>query len=272
MAHQHHDFKLRLRDAERLWLFVQSRISDQEALDGSLKENQLSSRREAKKAVERVVWAEAKRDTARHEAAMARLEIEAMSGAWTQVEAELARVRGVSATAKDARLKADSERDAARQALVVAEEARRKAEEENGCLTDERLSLLMELGATKDDFAAFRERTSTEKTTMEGEFDASSDMIFNYGYGCCTFAHNICRSEPLIPARMLDTSTPLTPEFFMNPRCPPNSSFVFPDAEPVKTIGEDLLAKCLPVAGDEVDIPQGHPARSDKELDVAVKG
>ena len=58
MAHQHHDFELRLRDAERLWLFVQLRFSDQEALDASLKEAQHSSRRwelEAKEAVERAV-------------------------------------------------------------------------------------------------------------------------------------------------------------------------------------------------------------------------
>ena len=43
-------------------------------------------------------------------------------------------------------------------------EARRKAEEDNGRLTNERMSLLMELGATKDDFTAFWERTSAEKT------------------------------------------------------------------------------------------------------------
>ena len=58
----------------------------------------------------------------------------------------------------------------------------------------------------------------------------------------------------------------------MNPRCSPNSSSVFPDAEPVKTIGEDLLAKSLPAIGDGVDIPLGPPARSDKELDVTVEG
>ena len=51
---------------------------------------------------------------------------------------------------------ADFERDAAQQALVAADEARRKAEEENSRLTDERLSLLVELGATKDDFTVFR--------------------------------------------------------------------------------------------------------------------
>ena len=123
----------------------------------------------------------------------------------------MACVRGVSTAVEDAWIKVDSERDATQQALVALEEARRKAEEENGRLTDERLSLLMELEATKDDFVAFRERTSVEKTTMEVEFDASSDVIFNYDYGCCAFAHNICGSEPLIPTRMPDTSTPLTP-------------------------------------------------------------
>ena len=95
----------------------------------------------------------------------------------------------------------------------------------------------MELVAIKGDFVAFREKTYTEKAVMEAEFDASSDVIFNYGYSCCAFAHNICGSEPLIPAGMPDTSTPLTLEFFVNPRCPSSSSSVFPDAEPVKTIG-----------------------------------
>ena len=83
MAFQHHDFELQLRDAERLRLFVQSRLSDQEALDASLKEAQLSSRcweLEAKDAMERAVRAETERDAARHEVAMARLEIDAMSG------------------------------------------------------------------------------------------------------------------------------------------------------------------------------------------------
>ena len=84
MALQHHDFELRLRDAERLWLFVKSRLYDQEALDASLKEAQLSSRLwelEAKEAMERVVGAETKGDAAQHEAAMARLEIDAVSRA-----------------------------------------------------------------------------------------------------------------------------------------------------------------------------------------------
>ena len=35
-------------------------------------------------------------------------------------------------------------------------------------------------------------------------------MIFNYGYGCCAFAHNICGSQPMVPDRMPDTYKPLS--------------------------------------------------------------
>ena len=222
--------------------------------------------------MERAVRAKTERDAARHEAAMARLEIDAMNGARAQVEVELARVRDVLVAAENARLKADSERDAAQQALVIAEEARRKANEEDSRLIDERLSLLMELEVTRDDFATFREKTSAEKMAMEAEFDVSSDVIFNYRYGYCAFAYNICGSEPLIPIGMPDTSTPLTPEFFMNPRCPPSSSSVFPAVEHVETFEEDLSAKDLPTAKGGVDIPSGSLARSDKEPNVVAEG
>ena len=55
---------------------------------------------------------------------------------------------------------------------------------------------------------------------MEAEFDASSDVIFNYGCGCCAFAHDIYGSKPMIQAGMPDTSKLLSPELFVNPRCP----------------------------------------------------
>ena len=41
------------------------------------------------------------------------------------------------------------------EALVVAGEACKKSEEENGHLAYEKLALVIELGALKDDFAAF---------------------------------------------------------------------------------------------------------------------
>ena len=61
--------------------------------------------------------------------------------------------------------------------MAAAKEACRKAEEENGGLTDEQLSMLMELGAIKEDFAAFREKSFAEKLALEAEFDASSNVI-----------------------------------------------------------------------------------------------
>ena len=61
MALQHREFQTRLRDAERLGLYVQSVFLDQEALNASLKEEKLNSQRwesEAKEAVERAARAE----------------------------------------------------------------------------------------------------------------------------------------------------------------------------------------------------------------------
>ena len=124
---------------------------------------------------------------------------------------------------------------------MATKESCRRVEEENGCLTDGRLSLLVELGTTKDDFTAIRERSFAERLALEAKFDASNDVIFNYGYGCCAFAHDIRGSKPKILDGMLDTSTPLTLKFFVNPRCPPGSSFVLSTVEPVK-IAEEALA------------------------------
>ena len=58
---------------------------------------------------------------------------------------------------------------------------------------------------------------------MEAKFDIGFKVIFNYGYGCCAFAHNICRSKPEFPNGMSDTSNPLPLEFFVNPRCHPGA-------------------------------------------------
>ena len=154
-------------------------------------------------------------------------------------------------------MKAESKLDSVRQALAAAKETCRKAEEENGRLTDERLSLVMELGATKEDFAAFQEKSSVKKSALEAEFDASGDAIFNYGYDCCAFVHNICGSKPMIPTGMPEASTALTLDFFVNPRCPLGSSSVLPAVDPVEISGEDFLAKDIPAVEGGVDIPSG---------------
>ena len=92
---------------------------------------------ETREAVERAVRAEVERDAARHEVAIARLEIEAAGGARAQMESELARVQRTLAASEDVRQKVESELDEAQQALVTFGKAWRKAEEEASRLTDE---------------------------------------------------------------------------------------------------------------------------------------
>ena len=153
MALQHHEFQLRLRDAKKLLLYVQSGLSDQEILNASLKEAQLNARRwelKVKQTVDRAAQAETERDAARHEAAMARLKTDVAGSARVQMESELAQVQHALTTSKGVRLKAESELDSIQQALAATREACRKAEEEIFCLTYEQLSLIMELGAGKE--------------------------------------------------------------------------------------------------------------------------
>ena len=104
--------------------------------------------------------------------------------------------------------------------MAASGEAYRTAEEEVGRLTDERVSLLVELGANKDELFDFCAEVANEKKALEAEYDAGFEVIFNYRYDCCAFAHNICGSKPKIPDGISSTSEPLTPEFFVNPRCP----------------------------------------------------
>ena len=95
MAFQHKEFRTRLKEAERLRLYAQSVFSDKKAMSASLMEAESESRRlevEAREAVERATRAEAERDVARHEVAMARVEIDAVGSARAQMESELAQV------------------------------------------------------------------------------------------------------------------------------------------------------------------------------------
>ena len=79
MALQYHEFKLRLRDAKRLRLYVQARMSEREMQSTSLKKAELACHRlelEARESSKRAIRAEAERDAACHEAAMAKLATE----------------------------------------------------------------------------------------------------------------------------------------------------------------------------------------------------
>ena len=136
MTYQHREFHTRLRDAKRLCLYAQSVISDHRVLSTSLAEAESNSRckeNEARGSVERMTRAETERDAARQDALLAGMDADAVRNARARVESELARVKS---------------------ALAAAEEARRKLDDEISHLTDERVSLLLELGTYKDEISA----------------------------------------------------------------------------------------------------------------------
>ena len=83
------------------------------------------------------------------------------------MESELTRVQRALAVAERAHLKAESEREVAHKALSLAGEACTKAEEEISRLTDEQLSLILELRTIKDDFSALREKVVADREAME---------------------------------------------------------------------------------------------------------
>ena len=139
--------------------------------------------------------------------------------------------------------------------MALAGEACKKAEEESGRLTDERLALIMELGTIKDEFATFREKAAADRETMEAEFNSNDDALFNYGYGCCLFKHNIFGSKPQIPDGMPDPFVPLTPEFFANPRCHPGTSVAAPALDPVAVSKEDHSENSPAAVGEETTLP-----------------
>ena len=190
-----------MRDAERLRLYAQSVVSDHRALSASLVEAESSSRHwenEAKESIEKMAQVEAERDVARHDALMTRMDADAAGNVGTQVESELARVQN---------------------ALAISEEARRKAGSEATQLEVDQTSILLELGMAKDEVFSIRTKAFKEKKALEEVYKEGFDVIFNYGYGCCAFAHNIYGSQPEVP----DGMEPLSLEFFINPRCPPSA-------------------------------------------------
>ena len=150
MTYQHREFQSRLRDAERLRHYAQSVVSDHKALSASLAEVESSSRcleKEVKEDVEKVAQVEAERDATCHEALMAHMDAAMAGNSRTQVESELARVQN---------------------ALVVSEEARRKAEDESSHLATERVSLLLELGTCNDEVVAIQAEALKEKKGPRG--------------------------------------------------------------------------------------------------------
>ena len=248
-------------------------MAEREIQSASLRKAELACRRlelEVKESAKRATRAEVERDEACHEAVMAKLVTEGAVNTRAQIESELSRVQRALALAENARQRAEFEHGAAREVLALAREACRKAEEENNRLADERLVLVMELETIKYDFASFREKVVADRETMEVEFDSSGDTLFNYGYGCCIFTHNICESKPQIPDGMPDPSIPLTLEFFANPRCPPSVSSAAPTLDPVAVSRKDRSESSPIVVGEEAILPIGPLALSDGGVDDVI--
>ena len=111
MARQHREFHVRLDDAEKLLLYSQSIISKHQALDASLAKAKSSKHweREAKAGAEKIVRAEKERDEAKKEAQIAQLAVVAAGDTKEMAEDALARVREALAVAEDAKRKVKAE-------------------------------------------------------------------------------------------------------------------------------------------------------------------
>ena len=102
---------------------------------------------------------EKERDEAKQEAKVVRLEASAVGDARARAEEDLARVH---------------------EALAAAEEGRRKAEDETARLEVERTSLLLDLGATKDEVSFLHSQAGRDKKAMEEGYR----KVFGVNYIC----------------------------------------------------------------------------------------
>ena len=104
-------------------------------------------------------------------------------------------------------------------ALAVARETRRKTEAEDGRLDVELTSLLLEIRAARDELSSLHSQAGKDKEAMKEDYQKALELIFAYGYKCCVFKHNICGNHPEVLDGMPDSSNPLPPQFFVNPKC-----------------------------------------------------
>ena len=63
-------------------------------------------------------------------------------------------------------------------ALGIAEEARRKVEAEVASLEVERTSLLLEVGATKDEVSSLQSQAGKDKGAIEKDYQKALELIF----------------------------------------------------------------------------------------------
>ena len=93
----------------------------------------------------------------------------------------------------------------AQRALAATEEAKPKAEDETALLEVKRTSLLLEIGAAKDEVCSRQCQADKDKEAMEEDYQKALEVLFAYDYGCCVFKHNICEDHPEVLDGMPDS-------------------------------------------------------------------
>ena len=126
----------------------------------------------------------------------------------------------------DTRAKAKEDLVKVQQALAVVEEGKCKVKVEISHLEVQRTSLLLELGATKDEVSSLNSQAGRDKEAMEEDYQKALEVIFAYGYECYVFIHNIYGGHKEVPEGMPDSADPLPSEFFVNHGCLPAQAAV----------------------------------------------
>ena len=138
-----------MNDAEQLRRYAQFAVSRHNALDDTLSKARAKSRyweRKANEGTKRATGTMKERDEAKEKAQIARLVYVIAGDAKARVEDDLARVRGT---------------------LAVEEEAKHRAEAKITHLEVDQTSLLLELGAVKDEVSSLQFQAGKDKESME---------------------------------------------------------------------------------------------------------
>ena len=107
-----------------------------------------------------------------------------------------------------------------KEARAVVEEAMRKAEAKAARLEVKQTSLLLEIGAAKDEVSSLHSQAGKDKEAMEEDYQKALEVIFSYHYGCCVFKDNIYGDRPEVSDGMPDSFDLLSLEVFFTPKCP----------------------------------------------------
>ena len=59
------------------------------------------------------------------------------------------------------------------------------------CLEVEWTSLMLDIRVAKDEVSSLQYQVGKDKEAMEKDYQKALEVIFTYGYKCCSFKHNI---------------------------------------------------------------------------------